>query len=414
MKKMFLVLLNFICALRIFSLTPEQEAAGEQDMNSLSDEVIVSQIFLVNIEGTKKYSAVETLSDIKSSLPDAPLVPGGCLFFSFNISSSEEELISFISSIKEYGIKNGFPAPYCAVDQEGGYVIRLKEITSPLPSCRRVAETLKPSEAAVLYGLQSEQMRALGFTLNLAPVCEALNEENASFLESRSFGGIPETIAYSSAAIFESQKRGVFCAVKHFPGNTGTDPHTGLPEIKLSSQLLKQRYVFPFRMILNVEPLAVIMSHVRTSCIDSSNPSCLSKVWISDILKNELKFSGLVISDDIFMAALEKNGFPPDVACVKAVEAGVDVIMLSEKRFADSARCLLEKSSCDEVFKKELCRAEKNVILFKLKAGLLSFKKNAEGILFVSDCSLEKTDKERLSEFKEARSLGLDFYRKHF
>ena len=90
MKKMFLVLLNFICALRIFSLTPEQEAAVEQYMNSLSDEVLVSQIFLVNIEGNKKYSAVETLSDIKSSLPDAPLVTGGCLFFSFNNSSSEE------------------------------------------------------------------------------------------------------------------------------------------------------------------------------------------------------------------------------------------------------------------------------------------------------------------------------------
>ena len=76
------------------------------------------------------------------------------------------------------------------------------------------------------------------------------------------------------------------------------------------------------------------MSHARTSAIDSGTPSCLSSVWVSDLLRKVLNYQGVIFSDDIFMGALAANNYPPEKAVVMAVEAGIDCIMVSEKRIS--------------------------------------------------------------------------------
>ena len=107
-------------------------------------------------------------------------------------------------------------------------------------------------------------------------------------------------------------------------------------------------------------------------------PACFSKYWISDCVRDKFGFNGLVFSDDIFMGALAKNGYPPQEACVKAIDAGVDVIMLSEKRFGHVAEILQKKAKEDDSFAKELDRAVKNVIRYKIKAGILLIEENEQ------------------------------------
>ena len=171
-------------------------------------------------------------------------------------------------------------------------------------------------------------MRELGFDMNLAPVVEICTPANAEFLEGRSFGNLEQVITYGRACINAYENNRIATVLKHFPGNSNTDPHTGLPEITLSKEALLE-IIVPFREFAKMEPSAILMSHARTTAIDEGVPACLSKVWVTDILRKEYGYEGLIFSDDIFMGALADNGYPPEEAAIRAVEAGIDCIMIS-------------------------------------------------------------------------------------
>ena len=117
------------------------------------------------------------------------------------------------------------------------------------------------------------------------------------------------------------------------------------------------------------------MSHARTSAIDKGVPACLSKVWVTDILRNEYGYEGLIFSDDIFMGALADNGYPPELAAIRAVEAGIDCIMISEKRFAKAGKVLYQKAKEDKAFEEKINTAVKRILKYKILAGLVDEQK---------------------------------------
>lgn len=422
----FLALLALVFPPAAFTFPPAApsadpaEAAVQAFLDALPESQRIAQIFLVNIEGNTSYAAVEHAAELcagSGSAGDEPLVPGGCLLFSYNIAPDADGVMAFTESIAAYCDAHHVLRPYIAVDQEGGMVNRLRGLTSPLPSCRRVAEKLRPSEAGELYALQARQLRALGVCMNIAPVAEAALPQNDAFLGSRSYGGIAATVAYSCAAVRAYQDCGVGTVLKHFPGNTNTDPHTGLPEIKLGVRELLAQQLFPFACILGADPAAVLMSHARTEACGGPAPACLSSFWIQTVLKDSLGCRALVLSDDIFMGALADNGFPPEAAAVQAVQAGVDVIMLSEKKFAPVARMLLERAASDADFARRLAEAERNVIRYKLACGILALHRQADGLYVVE---AQDTDVQfgsraaRREAFSAAKAAGTAFVQQHF
>ena len=381
----------------------------EEYLDSLPQEQAISQIFLVNIQGNRDYCAVEYTDDNK------PLVPGGALFFAYNLGDTIEDSISFVSSIEKYCDDNSLLRPYLAVDQEGGLVNRLRSLSSTLPSAEKISEILTPSQANKLYSIQARQMRAIGFDMNLAPVAESLSQENKDFLDTRSYGDIPHSIAYTMAAVNAYQSNGINAVLKHFPGNTSVDPHTGLPEIDYDEDRIEYEFLIPFYFILSSKPSSVLMSHARVPSVDSS-PACLSRIWVTDKLKGQLGFDGLVISDDIFMGALADNGYPPEKAAIQAIEAGVHVIMLSEKLFGKVAKNLLEHAAEDKDFYKCLRAAEKKVLEYKLNAGILKLSVK-DGKKTIVPATMEEqlgSREKRIEQFNKAKKEGMDFYRKYF
>lgn len=361
---------------RLKAIEQAKESAISEYVDSLSEDVKISQLFLVNIEGNQKYHSVEKTSDGKA------LVPGGVLLFSYNISKDPLETYDFIKSIHDFYIENQNIPPFVAVDQEGGDVNRLRGLTSVLWGQKKVAESFSPENAANLYSAQARQMRNLGFHLNLAPVVEVENESNKDFLDTRTFGNLEKVLLYGRIAVESYEQNGIAVVLKHFPGNSSVDPHVGLPKITFD-ETERDNYFKPFEELLP-KSSAGLMSHAIMKPLNAENtekydmPACFSKYWISDCVREKFGFKGLVFSDDIFMGALAKNGYPPEEACVKAISAGVDVIMLSEKRFGHVAGILLEKAKEDETFAKELNRSIKNVIKYKIKAGILLMKENEQ------------------------------------
>lgn len=395
----------------------QQDAAVAAFVQSLSPVERYSQLFLVNLEGNRDFSPVESFQ--WADLPERELLPGGYLFFSYNIADTPAQVAAFTSSIQDWSRQRGMVAPLLAVDQEGGDVARLRSITSTLPSARQVARSLAPSQSRSLYAAQSAQMRLLGFHINLAPVAEAESQHNSAFLDGRSFGGLGAMEEFAVAAIDGFQSQGLIAVAKHFPGNTNDDPHSGLPEIALDRQELERLYLEPFRRVLQAgEPWAVLMSHARTAAHDPDTPACLSHFWVTQTLREDFGYQGLILSDDIFMAALEKNGFPPQRAVMLALEAGIDVIMLSEKRFGSVLRLILERARTEPEFAAVLDRAVERVIAAKVKAGLLTFQSADDGAAGQDDGGLVVVAADSVpwsqQDWESAYQQGMELYRSGF
>lgn len=331
----------------------------------------IAQLFIENLEGNTKFRTYENMKAItdKDDDEERPLVAGGYLFFSYNIADSVQAQKDFNNSINDFCRQNKIIPPYLAVDQEGGWVSRLKKLNTKLPSNQDVAKNNSIAQSYEIYREQALQMQTMGFHMNLAPVIEVCTPDNEDFLDGRSFGSFEQVLNYGRACVNAYENNQIATVVKHFPGNTNTDPHTGLPEIKLSEADLKES-VRSFEEILKYNPSAILMSHARTSAIDPGVPACLSKVWVTDILRNTYKYQGIIFSDDIFMGALADNGYPPEKAALMAIDAGVDCIMISEKRFGKAARVIYKKAQEDSDFAKKIDQALLRILEYKEKAGL--------------------------------------------
>jgi len=340
----------------------------------------VAQLFIENLEGCKSFRSYESYSKITDNKSDEnkPVIAGGYLFFRVNIAPTAQEQQDFIASIKKYTKDNNQIQPYLAVDQEGGWVNRLRKLADPLPSQEKVALKNTPVQAFDIYASQAKTMEKLGFSMNLAPVIEVCNKNNAEFLDGRSFGSLQQTIDYGKYCVNAYQFNNVGTVVKHFPGNTNTDPHTGLPEITDSKEELINS-IEGFKQVIQgnisgLQPSGVLMSHARTSAIDPGVPACLSKVWVTDILRNQWGYKGIIFSDDIFMGALADNGYPPEVAAVMAIEAGIDCIMTSEKRIGSQAKVLYNKAKTDSEFENRINESVKRILKYKLDCGLFTLE----------------------------------------
>lgn len=396
----------------IASVKQKKRGALNRYLSSLSLEEKVCQLFIVNLAGDRVFVPIEKMTALSSDCaPDVPVIPGGYLFFSYNLADSPEEIIYFTDSIRSYCLENGLIPPFLAVDQEGGLVNRLKTVCGPLPSCERVSAHLTVEQAYRLYSLQAVQMRSLGFSVNMAPVVEICTDANRDFLDGRSFGSEKDVLSYSRVCVNAYENAGVGAVAKHFPGNTNTDPHSGLPEIRLSPEALSDMLV-PFRKIVSARPAGMLMSHARTSSVEPGVPACLSYEWVTEILKNQYGFEGVVFSDDIFMGALSENGFPPETACIKAVEAGIDCIMISEKRIASPAKVLIERAKSDGAFLNRINEAAENVILLKLKYGILKYRRSVDGATYTIEGAQQPfgSAEDRLVHFYDARTENRSLY----
>lgn len=383
----------------------KKTSAIKKYIDALSLEKKIAQLFIVNINGNKTFYPVEKY------------IPGGFLFFSYNLAENPLEIMNFTDSVRLYCCENDFVPPFLAIDQEGGYVSRLKIVNGPLPSAEKVAKKMNVSEAYKLYSLQALQMRSLGFDMNIAPVVEVKTQENAKFLDARSFGDYEAVKKYSTAFINAFENNRVGAVAKHFPGNTNTDPHTNLPEISLSWEKL-EKSLLPFNKISTLQTSGVLMSHARTLAKDEKTPACLSHFWVNEELKEKRRFQGIVFSDDIFMDALKQNGFDEEKACVMALDAGIDCIMISEKRIGKKViNVLIEKAESDSDFLSKINEKVEKILRYKVKSGILKFQRVAKEehsdfvaeYLLVTNNAVDSIEN-RLVRFDEAKKENVEMY----
>src|SRR5882672_1358422 len=194
-----------------------------------------------------------------------------------------------------------------AVDQEGGRVARLRNGFTPIPSMRALGETRDERLAEKIGRLIAAELRAVNISMNFAPVMDVDSNPANPVIGDRSFGADPALVARMGAALIGGlQNGGVAACAKHFPGHgdTSKDSHLDLPSLPHTAARLQQVELPPFAAAIEAGVAAVMSAHVVFDVIDPENPATLSRAVITDLLRQELKFEGVTISDALEMRAI--------------------------------------------------------------------------------------------------------------
>jgi len=250
---------------------------------------------------------------------------GGVLLFSHNMNN-EAQTRALTGSLQELSMRTEPSIPlFIAVDHEGGEISRAPWV-SPQPSAARVGARGDPDRArAIAEEIGTELLRA-GVNTDLAPVVDT---GFGAAIGSRSFGEDPGLVAEMGAAAVEGyEEAGVVCAAKHFPnhGAARTDSHAGLPVVNHDLAEIRSHDLPPFRAAIEAGVPMVMVGHLLYPALDPDRPASLSPEAIG-VLREELDFRGVVVTDDLAMAGVS-GGRPPARAAVEAVKAGASGYLL--------------------------------------------------------------------------------------
>jgi beta-N-acetylhexosaminidase len=298
---------------------------------------------------------------------------GGVMFLKTNIAS--------LGAVKR--MNEAFRAaspdlpPLITLDQEGGAVERLTEAVGfkEIPNARVVAQQTSPEAAGRIYGEMADKVAALGFTVNFGPVVDLdLNPDNQIIAKyGRSFGKTPKTvIAYAGAFIDAHRQAGLLTALKHFPGHGSStaDSHEGFVDITRSWQ---ETELSPYKALIRAGRADLVMVGHLIHTDYSELPSSLAPEWITGVLRNELGFEGVVISDDLEMGAIREH-FSLKETVTRAVRAGMDVLLFSNTADsraslgAEIRAVLLAEAEKDPAFRARIEESYARIV--KLKAGI--------------------------------------------
>ena len=216
-----------------------------------------------------------------------------------------------------------------AADQEGGQLVGLGDGTTQFAGAMALGATGDEELAERVAGATARELRALGVNVDYAPVCDVADDPANPALGIRSFGDDPEAVGRLAAATVRGlQDEGVAATVKHFPGagDTAADPHHGLPLVARTNAELAERELVPFRAALDAGARMVMTGHFALPGQDAELPTSLSAAVLRDLLRGELGFDGVTVTDALDMRALAQ-GSAQIVDAITALRAGEDVLL---------------------------------------------------------------------------------------
>jgi len=255
---------------------------------------------------------------------------GGIILYKKNVKNAEQ-LLALINSIKKANEKC-IPL-FISVDEEGGIVSRMPNEIKRLPSARVIGKKNDEKLAYDVGAVIAQQIKAFGFNMDFAPVLDINSNPRNPVIGDRAFGTEQEIVSRIGIATMKGiQSNGVISVVKHFPGHgdTSVDSHIGLPVLDNDLNRLQNFELIPFKHAIENNVDAVMVAHILLTGLDKESPATMSKIIITDILKKEMDFQGVIITDDMTMGAIMEN-FEIGDAAVKSFVAGADIILVAHE-----------------------------------------------------------------------------------
>lgn len=290
----------------------------KEKIESMTLDEKIGQLFIVGFEG-------ETVNDEIVDLISNRKV-GGLILFARNIVNSSQ-LIELNNSLRK--IQSDIPL-FISVDEEGGLVSRVPNEFEALPSSGEIGNYNSEEISYKVGAIIAKELKALGFNMDFAPVLDINSNPNNTVIGERAFGDNADIVTRLGIKTMEGiRDGGIIPVVKHFPGHgdTDVDSHYGLPIVTKTLDELNSLEFIPFKEAINNGSDVVMISSIILSSIDSENPSTMSEKVMTDILRGDLGFDGVIATDDMTMAAIMDNYNLTD-AVVMSIKSGADLVLV--------------------------------------------------------------------------------------
>ena len=336
-------------------LSPEEKV--DKLVANMSDADKVGQLLMIGIHG-------KTLNDDAKFMLNEYRV-GGIILFDRNMES-KDQVKSLITDINKTGKSAGLTPLFIGIDQEGGAVARMEDQLIKVPPAEELGK--EPIEQAVSLAKQSgTELKDLGFNINFAPVADL------SLTYGRSFSTNPDDVVrYASAVGKAYDEAGLWYSYKHFPGigKTDVDLHADTSVVPVSKETLLNEDTKVFvDLIKQSKPntYAIMVSHAMYPQIDADHPSSLSKAIITDWLRKDMGYNGVVITDDMDMGALAKHYTFGDMA-VQSILAGSDILLVCHEyeHMQEAYNGLMKAVKDGRISKERLDESVKRILLMKM------------------------------------------------
>lgn len=357
--------------------------------STMTPEERVGQVFMPAISSLSGNGTLEMTPELKAMLKEVH--PGGIILFARDISSVEQ-VVTLTDSIQKEGpiLENGEKIPlFISIDQEGGQIARLP-FGPRMPGNMALGASRSPEITREVAQTVGDELSSLGINMNFAPVLDVETNQNNPVIGIRSFGADPDLVAeLGDAYIAGMHDAGIICSGKHFPGHgdVDIDSHLGLPLEKHNRTRMNEVELVPFKSAISAGVDAIMTAHIIFPAYDNSTnlledgteiatPATLSEPILTGLLRDELSFDGLIITDAMMMKAIVDN-FKTGDAAVRAVRAGADIILYPDP-VDEAYNALLEAYKSDPEIRARVDESVKRILAMKEKYRIIDNSSSGE------------------------------------
>nr|WP_255551041.1 beta-N-acetylhexosaminidase [Sporosarcina sp. E16_8] len=347
----------------------------------------VGQLLMVGVEGTSFSNEMDNL--IRN------YHVGGVIIMGKNVSTTPK-LLQLINDMKKANEPSKSPL-FLSVDEEGGHVSRLPAGIPKLPTSAQIG---KLNDESVSYRVGTYLARVLnefGYNMNFAPVLDVNSNPRNPVIGDRSFGSDPYQVAKLGISTMHGMvDNGVIPVVKHFPGHGDTviDSHKALPRVETTLETLRSVELVPFQKAIEEGADAVMVAHILFLALDPDYPASMSKAIITGLLRNQMQFGGVIITDDLTMGAIVNDYTIPEAA-VQSFVAGSDLLLVVRgyEDQLNTFNALIKAIEAGDITEQRLNESVKRILMLKEKYS-------------ISDEVHEKVDVDKINEMYDKLQLN--------
>ncbi len=291
------------------------------DISDFSLQQLAGQRLMVGFDG---YHFTEDLKDLIGILKVAGLV-----LFARNCSAPDQ-IDRLCRDCQQFAAECGQPPLIIAIDQEGGQVARLKAPFTQFPGNSKMQNT---EDARQFAEITARELKSIGINMNFAPVLDLAPTHIESIMVERAFGDDPNWVINLGTTIIDYlQNNGIMSVAKHFPGigRTTLDSHQDLPVLEVSRDALESYDLVPFKAAITHQVAGIMLSHIRYTAIDADWPASLSTPVTKELLRNQMGYKGLILTDDLDMGAITKH-YDLKSAVQQILAADVDIALICHR-----------------------------------------------------------------------------------
>ena len=372
MMKRCLALAVFAMLIALFPAASLAEDHVEQLLSGMTVEQKVYQMFIVAPETLENVSPT-TAATKKTAAALESYPVGGIIYFAANLKSPKQAH-TMLADVQQLAKDAGMPGLLLGVDEEGGTVARCasKLGTTKFPPMMTLAKNNDPQLIYEAYQTIANDISGIGFNLDFAPVADVVTSTKNTEIGNRAFGTDAQTVsAMVEAAVKGLGDQGVGSVTKHFPGHGAsvTNTHSDRSEVKRTLEELRELELIPFAKAIEAGTDMILLSHLTPTNIDDSAPSSLNRTIVTDLLRGEMGYAGIAITDALRMQAITRYHTSEQVVEL-GIEAGIDIFLLPAN-FKKASAHLIKMVKDGQISEARIDESVRRILSLKSRLALL-------------------------------------------